>query len=390
MFAQPELVPVTIATAFVAGVLLALLGSIKLSLAKRLQINEGRVGGLLSAFFLAVMPLMLVNGVLIDRWGVQWVLILAALLSALALTGLALSRSYQAALGSLLALGMGWAGLSNAGTILMVPAFFGKDSATASVLLGNVFFGVGALVTPALADYLIRLLTYRKGLAVVALICLGPAVLCLGPGASEAIAALPRGAGSAGLLEVLKSPVLWLAALAFALYAPLESILGTWATTFLTDLRMPERRAALLLSGFWLAYLTARLAVALAEHAGWMDRSAEPWLIVGLALVAAMVLGSLAGAPDVRVAGRRLLMAGALFGPIFPTLVGVLLGHTKQNQATAYGAMFCFGAVGNLIFPPLFGAYARRHGTQRALRFTPVLALALAGAALVLGLWLQL
>ena len=53
------LAPVTIASAFAVGMVLALLGSIKLPLAKRLQLNEARVGGLLSALSLALIPMML-------------------------------------------------------------------------------------------------------------------------------------------------------------------------------------------------------------------------------------------------------------------------------------------------------------------------------------------
>ena len=52
----------TISAAFVFGMILALLGSLKLALAKRLNLGEGRVGGLLSALNAAVIPLMLLAG----------------------------------------------------------------------------------------------------------------------------------------------------------------------------------------------------------------------------------------------------------------------------------------------------------------------------------------
>ena len=72
----------TIAGAFVFGMVLALLGSIKLTLAKRLAIGEIRMGGLLSALNFALMPMMLVSGVLIDMLGVRLMLILGSLLTA--------------------------------------------------------------------------------------------------------------------------------------------------------------------------------------------------------------------------------------------------------------------------------------------------------------------
>ena len=61
---RPE-TAVTVSAAFVFGMVLALLGSLKLSLSKRLNLGEGRIGVLLSAFNFALMPMMLLTG--LDR-----------------------------------------------------------------------------------------------------------------------------------------------------------------------------------------------------------------------------------------------------------------------------------------------------------------------------------
>ena len=50
---------VTVAGAFVCGMMLALLGGLKLALAKRLELGEGRVGALLSVLNLALLPTVL-------------------------------------------------------------------------------------------------------------------------------------------------------------------------------------------------------------------------------------------------------------------------------------------------------------------------------------------
>src|SRR5689334_17931793 len=88
-----ELAPVTIASAFLFGMILALLGSIKLPLAQRLGIDEARVGGLLATLNLALIPMMLVSGILIDKVGVQGVLFVGSLMTALAFFGIAMSRT---------------------------------------------------------------------------------------------------------------------------------------------------------------------------------------------------------------------------------------------------------------------------------------------------------
>jgi hypothetical protein len=52
--------------------------------------------------------------------------------------------------------------------------------------------------------------------------------------------------------------------------------------------------------------------------------------------------------------------------------------------------MFALGSFGNLLLPPLIGAYARRTTVQRAMRIPMILALIVALAAFVLTLYLPL
>jgi FHS family glucose/mannose:H+ symporter-like MFS transporter len=380
MTGKVELIPVTVASAFVFGMVLALLGSIKLALANRLDINETRVGGLLSMLSLALIPMMLLSGVLIDTFGVKVLLFFGSVVLALAMFGLAMSRTYWHCLVSILLIGAAGPCISTGGVVLMGPAFF-PENQPAAQNLGNVFFGLGALVTPALVALMLRGLGFRKTLGLLALICLAPAVT--DALTDSALFPLPK---YSALGEVVRQPMLWLTALVFFLYCPLEGALGTWATTYLTNLGYREGRAALLLSGFWLSFLVARLLAAFLELRI-LPESTAPWVICVLALSAAMALGNLAGASRQGNAAWGLLLVGFLFGPIFPTLVGILFNHFPQDQhGTAFGAMFALGAMGNLLLPPMIGAYARRTTVQRALRIPLVVALLLAGVSFFLGL----
>jgi fucose permease len=262
-----------------------------------------------------------------------------------------------------------------------MPAAFFPDDRARSLNLGNVFFGVGALVTPTLAELLVRRVGFKWTLGVLALLCLVPAVGAILPGGFPQ----PK-EGGGDLTSIIKSPILWLAALALFLYVPLEGVVGTWATTYLTNLGYREGRAALLLSGFWLTFLAARLLAAFLH----VHPAAEPWVVVGLALLSAVALGNMTGAPGRGGAAWGLLLLGLFFGPIFPTLVAILLNTFPESQhGTAYGTMFALGAGGSLVIPPLIGTYARKYTVQKALGPTTVVALLLAAAALVLGLWLR-
>ncbi len=178
---------VTISGAFVFGMVLVLLGSMRLLLAKRFDLSEGRVDWLVSALNLSLIPMMLVSGMVIDKLGVKNVLLVGSLLTSLALWLLALSTTSLRALGSILLAGVGGACLSTGSIVLMHKAFFTDSSEAASQNLGNVFFGLGALATPTLAEFLIERLGYRRALSLLAIVCLLPALL------AAAMAAPPSG-----------------------------------------------------------------------------------------------------------------------------------------------------------------------------------------------------
>ena len=176
---------VTITGACVIGMVLALLGSIKLALARQLHVGEGRIGGLLSALNLALIPMMLFTGYLIGGLGVRPVLILGSVITSAALFTLGLSPAYKRAFVAVLFAGLGLAAVLTAVVVLMPVAFFPPTTtyreSSAALNMGHVFIALGALVTPVLTDILLRTLQYRRTIMLLSLLCLAPAFMCLIP-----------------------------------------------------------------------------------------------------------------------------------------------------------------------------------------------------------------
>jgi fucose permease len=373
---------VTCTAAFVFGVLLALLGALKLKLAERLQIGEGRVGGLLAALNLALIPMMLVSGLLIDALGVRAVLIGGALVAAVAVFSLALRRSYLSVLACVLALGAAAACVSTASVVLMPVAFgFGTHQLTASVNLGHVFVALGALMTPTLADLLLRTLDFRKTLALFALVCLVPAVTAaLYQPEKPAVPPPP-----ADLAAVFTFPIL-LTGVAFLFYAPLEFAISTWGSTYLTvDQGYRDGRAAWIMSFFWLAFLVGRVLMTLLFHSNRLEPAWAPWVLFVLAVAAAALMGNLAGSGKPRSAALGLVVLGLALGPIFPTLVALALqAAPPQSYGAAYGTMFAVGSLGSAALAPVLGLLARGKSLMRPLRLLAPLALLLVVVALAL------
>src|SRR6266542_2416615 len=178
----------TIAGAFVFGMVLTLLGSIKLALSKEFATDEVKVGGLLSALNLALIPMMLLSGFLLDRWDARPILILGSVLTAMGLYSLTLRRTYGWALLSILVVGLGGACVSTSSVVLMPRAFFGPDQIAASLNLGMVFIGLGSLITTSLADLLLRTVRFRWTLGILAVVCLVPAGIAALPFKQDLVA----------------------------------------------------------------------------------------------------------------------------------------------------------------------------------------------------------
>jgi fucose permease len=394
-------IAVTISGACIFGLVLALLGSIRKHLARQVAPPEGRGETLWGVLNLSLPPMILLSGFLLDGWeahaagsGVRSVMILGSVLTAFSLFALTgQSRSYGLTLFLLLVAGLGGALISTSSIVLMPRAFFGLDEASASLNIGNVFFALGALLAPALVDVLLRLCGFRATLTLLALLCLGPALAAFLTRPEEVALVDPKELDllrqRATLLEVLLDPVVLTAALVFFFYAPLEGSITHWASQYLVNQGHDERSALWYVTGFWSAFLTSRLLAAFLQHRRWLPPSWDAPTIVILAILAAAVIGNLIGTIRRRTSTTGIVLLGFLFGPIFPTLVGILFRQEREQQGTAYGMMFALGSVGSLVLTPLISALARRTTVRSALWIPLLLALLLMSVSVVLALVLR-
>jgi fucose permease len=348
----------------VCGMGVALLGSVKVALARRLEMDEVKVGGLVSMFGFAMIPVMLIMGFLTDLLDKKLVVVAGALLIAASLVVLARTRRYWAALLAVLLLSAGWSGLVNVLNVLMQAAFGGNP--TYAMNLGNFFFGLGAFLTPLAIAYLLRKAGFVAAVLVLAVVAVVPGVLaCSVDFAALAGPAHPQAKPDMGALLV--DPIMWLTAIALLFYAPMEATMGAWTTTYLGEKGVSETVASTMLSGFWLAFMVSRLATALIVSACPLSASGTSFLIIGLSVFCAVVWLGTVLSPSRGVACLMPILAGLAFGPTFPTIIGVLTGHVHESVAgRAVGLFFMVGGVGWSVIPILIGAYARRASLQKA------------------------
>jgi fucose permease len=380
---------VTIATAFAFGINLALLGCLKLWLSRALNLGEGHVRTLLILHNLAWLPFVFLSGVLVDNLGVQPVIVLASAATAIGAFVLSCQPNTPAAFASVLLSGAGSAGLCIGGVVLMTEAFF-PHNAVASLNAGLLFVALGALIAPPLTDLLIRLIGYRRGVALIALGCLIPGLIAALTGQEDLRFAA---ANSDESTIVPMHDSLWLACLVIFLYSPLEASISNWAATHLANPGPQVGRTSRYVTGFWAAFLLSRLVVTILLCTSNLGPLLQTGLLVVPALLAAVVLGNMAGSTSASRAGKGLLLVGFCLGPILPTLIGMLFEQLGTAQLQGYGAagglLFAAGSFGSLLLVPVIRLTTRREAPQSALRAPLAGALLLSAAALVFGLAAQ-
>src|SRR5262249_4560710 len=114
------LTALTVSCALAAGGVMALLGSVKLALARRPEHGDARVRRLLTLLNLLLIPLVIASGMAVDGWGVQACVIAGSVTLALAFLALSAGLTYERTLLAVLAAAFG-AALLHVATIVQVP-----------------------------------------------------------------------------------------------------------------------------------------------------------------------------------------------------------------------------------------------------------------------------
>jgi len=386
----PEVV--TVAGLLAGGLGVALLGSVKLALARKLEMDEARVGGLISVFGLTLIPAFMVAGQLADQAGKQPVIIGGSVLLALSLVVLGVARRYWCAVVSVVILGAAWSGLICTVNPLSLLVFGGPDKAEVYATgLACFYFGVGALLTPLAVAFLLKRVGLTKALIVLAVLLLIPGALAAAADPATLTApAAPSGAAApeaAGMGTLIRDPFMWLCILTLLFYGPLEAATGAWTTTYLSDHGVSERAASGLLSAFWATYTVSRLATALLVAATKLPKQKQDVLILVFGALAVVVLAGIVWGRGRSMAIAMVMAAGIIFGPIFPSIMAVLLGHFPGSvHGRAIGLLFAVGGIGTVTIPAAMGAYAKRTSVQRGFLIAVGSAAALTVTALVLTL----
>jgi MFS family permease len=388
-FAHPTYLQIFLTASLpIMGLAYALVGGLKLSLVDRLRIDEGKVGRLVGGFGTMFGPTILLCGFLTDAIGRKGVWLAGSVAVAASILILARTRTYRGALVAVVLLGIGWAAQVNVSNVLMrvaVPADRPREQLVWATNFFDFAFGFGAFVTPMILALILRRFGYSKGLLLLAMLATMPVVLGVfaemhPPPVAQVLAQadpIAQAAPASGSAALLASPVFWVLGFAFLFFVPLETSSAGWATTLVlrqTAPDVPEARAkrfaALTLSGFWLGFTGSRLIASVLGATGVLTRllgkTNEQALLVTLGVACVALMLALAFVRGRVTTSAAILLAGLACGPVFPTMMAVvLLSVQPDTMGRAVGFFFFFASVGWTVIPMLIGHVARKTTIQR-------------------------
>jgi fucose permease len=258
----------------------------------------------------------------------------------------------------------------------------GLPGATTQLNRLHAFWGVGALIGPVLAAWILGFTSWTVVWLVLALagVPLVAAFLVAFPRMAPAARA-PEASGtsgepaSAGLLgAALKDPGVQLGAAMLAVYVGLELGVGNWGFSYLVQARgLSASVAGYTVSGYWLGLTLGRFLISpIAARAGATTARMMYACLVGVTAAAALAWVSPAA-----VACVALGLLGFFLGPVFPTTMAIMPELTRPGLVpTAIGVLNAASVVGGSVLPWLVGTLAQGAGMRVLLPFAVVLALA--------------
>jgi FHS family glucose/mannose:H+ symporter-like MFS transporter len=375
------------ATFVASGCVMAALGPALPELARQTEHTLAELGSIFTALFGAGLVAQFIGGPISDRFGRRVVLVISAVLFGSASFVLSLAVHLPLMLIASGVLGFGYAGTTLSVNVLASELTPHRRAATLNLV--NVFYAIGAIAGPLVAG---RSIVWW-GTARPALWAGGALMLLVAPAALAAMPALHTAATSthsdsdtpaprgSQIAAVLPAPFMWIAGVLIFFYVGGEAAFGGWAPTYLArSVDVDAARAATLTSMFWLSLCIGRLL----GTVGGLHLTAEKLLLVSIlgAILGGLVL--VAGHGFLWITILALILLGAFFGPIYPTMAAIVTARAPRMAGTAMSRIGIAASIGGMVLPWLVGLLLTHIGTMAAAATTLIVAIGMGAMLLVM------
>jgi MFS family permease len=165
--------------------------------------------------------------------------------------------------------------------------------------------------------------------------------------------------------------------------------MNTWSKPYMTELLGGSsnpgaaHNAGFVLSLFGVAMMVGRFLTAAIKNLSAIGTK----LIVGASLVAVAAILAMVTTSSPAVAIAAVMLAGFVFAPIFPTIVGVTFAKFEPSlYGSIFGIIFSAGLLGATFVPKIVGNLSAGATVQQSLMIVLAMAVALFVVSLLLGL----
>ena len=366
---------VALMAVFSLAICFIILGAVSVELMKSLGINEGQFGSLVMGLFLTSCIVQVIIGPLVDKFGYKPIAVVGFIVTSGSMFLLASASSFSLAMLACILLGIGAMSLNTVGnTLIPVVLFGGKDPARASNL-GNVFFGLGYVLTPLLFVFFLKTLalSYSFSVSIIG----GLILLFLLFALAASYPQVSTGYKFSMAVKLLGKAAVLIAALALVCYMSLETTMATWIKPLMTELfsgsgsANAAANAGLVLSFFGVAMMIGRFIASTMKNLTAMG--AKVIALMSLISVIAIVVMIIAKSPILAI--MAILFTGLGFAPIFPTIVGITFAKFESRlYGSIFGIIFAVGLLGATFVPKLIGNMSVGRTVQGSLPLAAIMA----------------
>ena len=291
---------------------------------------------------------------LIRRFGTGKLTAISVATTALALLGFSLAKNYAFLLLMAVPLGLG-AGAVDAG----LNNYVALHCEAKHMSWLHCFWGVGTIIGPMILSAVLRIGgSWATGYRAVGLIqCAVSALLfaTLGMWKRGNIQQEEYGAKALSVWEVLSLPGAKAGMVTFLCYCAVESTLGLWGATYISQVRGVDEATAASFGAMFYIGITVGRAIS-----GFMAMKLLPkqMVRVGQALLALGCIFMMIPAGST-LSGIGLVVCGLGCAPIYPNIIqDTPVNYGTENSQAAIGVQMAFAYVGSTFLPSIFGALA--------------------------------
>ena len=291
---------------------------------------------------------------LIRRFGTGKLTAISVATTALALLGFSLAKNYAFLLLMAVPLGLG-AGAVDAG----LNNYVALHCKAKHMSWLHCFWGIGTIIGPMILSAVLRIGgSWATGYRAVGLIqCAVSALLfaTLGMWKHGNIQQEEHGAKALSVWEVLSLPGAKAGMVTFLCYCAVESTLGLWGATYISQVRGVDEATAASFGAMFYIGITVGRAIS-----GFMAMKLLPkqMVRVGQALLALGCIFMMIPAGST-LSGIGLVVCGLGCAPIYPNIIqDTPVNYGTENSQAAIGVQMAFAYVGSTFLPSIFGALA--------------------------------